>query len=70
MYWNKSELLCFCARAGHADGYMSSPERGAARTPYEDPYYSQYLGTAAGRPTIAPIIDEETGSVEYLRKTM
>ncbi|XP_035432087.1 coiled-coil domain-containing protein AGAP005037 isoform X10 [Spodoptera frugiperda] len=46
---------------GHADGYMSSPERGAARTPYEDPYYSQYLGTAAGRPTIAPIIDEETG---------
>ncbi|CAH1647855.1 unnamed protein product [Spodoptera littoralis] len=47
--------------SGHADGYMSSPERGAARTPYEDPYYSQYLGTAAGRPNIAPIIDEETG---------
>lgn len=45
--------------AGHAEGYMSSPERGAARTPYEDPYYTQYLGPAASRPNIAPIIDEE-----------
>lgn len=44
---------------GHAEGYMSSPERGAARAPYEDPYYTQYLGPAAGRPNIAPIIDEE-----------
>nr|XP_049693560.1 coiled-coil domain-containing protein AGAP005037 isoform X5 [Helicoverpa armigera] len=46
---------------GHAEGYMSSPERGAARAPYEDPYYTQYLGPAAGRAAIAPIIDEEAG---------
>ncbi|CAG4984318.1 unnamed protein product [Parnassius apollo] len=42
------------------DGYVSSPERNAPRAPYEDPYYTQYLGPAAGRATIAPIIDEET----------
>ncbi|XP_026317276.1 coiled-coil domain-containing protein AGAP005037 isoform X7 [Hyposmocoma kahamanoa] len=48
------------AHAG--EGYMSSPERGASRTPYEDPYYTQFLGPATGRPTIAPVIDEETGN--------
>ncbi|CAK1588080.1 unnamed protein product [Parnassius mnemosyne] len=41
------------------DGYVSSPERNAPRVPYEDPYYTQFLGPAAGRATIAPIIDEE-----------
>lgn len=40
---------------------MSSPERGAPRTTYEDPYYTQFLGPAAGRPNITPVIDEETG---------
>nr|XP_037866707.1 coiled-coil domain-containing protein AGAP005037 isoform X4 [Bombyx mori] len=58
-----------CARAaeqlytipGHSDGYMSSPERSSNRQPYEDPYYTQFLGPAAGRPAIAPIIDEEAG---------
>ncbi|XP_049885196.1 coiled-coil domain-containing protein AGAP005037 isoform X4 [Pectinophora gossypiella] len=45
---------------GHGgEGYMSSPERGAARAPYEDPYYTQFLGPAGGRPTITPVIDEE-----------
>lgn len=39
---------------------MSSPERAAAaRASYEDPYYTQFLGPAAGRPTITPVIDEE-----------
>lgn len=38
---------------------MSSPERVAPRQPYEDPYYTQFLGGTAGRPPIAPIIDEE-----------
>ncbi|XP_075990630.1 coiled-coil domain-containing protein AGAP005037 isoform X5 [Anticarsia gemmatalis] len=51
----------FCVNPGHAEGYMSSPERGAARAPYEDPYYTQYLGPAAGRPNITPVIDEEAG---------
>ncbi|XP_061707082.1 coiled-coil domain-containing protein AGAP005037 isoform X10 [Cydia pomonella] len=47
--------------AGHgSEGYMSSPERGSARAPYEDPYYTQFLGPAAGRPNITPVIDEET----------
>lgn len=46
---------------------MSSPERGAPRTPYEDPYYTQFLGPAAGRPNIAPVIDEETGLVAIVR---
>ncbi|XP_028172132.1 coiled-coil domain-containing protein AGAP005037 isoform X1 [Ostrinia furnacalis] len=47
---------------GHAgEGYMSSPERGGPRAPYEDPYYTQYLGPAAVRPNITPIIDEEAG---------
>ncbi|XP_063546332.1 coiled-coil domain-containing protein AGAP005037 isoform X3 [Cydia strobilella] len=46
---------------GHgSEGYMSSPERGSARAPYEDPYYTQFLGPAAGRPNITPVIDEET----------
>lgn len=50
-----------CARAGHAgEGYMSSPERGSVRAPYEDPYYTQFLGPAAGRPNITPVIDEES----------
>lgn len=40
---------------------MSSPERVAPRTSYEDPYYTQFLGPAGGRPTITPIIDEESG---------
>lgn len=39
---------------------MSSPERGAPRAPYEDPYYTQFLGPATTRPTITPVIDEET----------
>ncbi|XP_073950856.1 coiled-coil domain-containing protein AGAP005037 isoform X6 [Choristoneura fumiferana] len=46
---------------GHAgEGYMSSPERGSVRAPYEDPYYTQFLGPAAGRPNITPVIDEES----------
>ncbi|CAH0716579.1 unnamed protein product, partial [Brenthis ino] len=48
------------AAAHSGDGYMSSPERIAPRQPYEDPYYTQFLGPAAVRPPIAPIIDEET----------
>lgn len=44
----------------HSEGYMSSPERGAPRTPYEDPYYSQFIGPPGGRPTITPVIDEES----------
>ncbi|XP_041986734.1 coiled-coil domain-containing protein AGAP005037 isoform X3 [Aricia agestis] len=47
-----------CPRAHTSDGYMSSPER-APRAPYEDPYYTQFLGQGAGRPTITPVIDEE-----------
>ncbi|XP_069364976.1 coiled-coil domain-containing protein AGAP005037 isoform X4 [Maniola hyperantus] len=48
-----------CPRAHSGDGYMSSPERVAPRVPYEDPYYTQFLGPAAGRAQIAPVIDEE-----------
>ncbi|CAH2103293.1 unnamed protein product [Euphydryas editha] len=51
------QLYSIPAHSG--DGYMSSPERVAPR-PYEDPYYTQFLGPAAGRPPIAPVIDEET----------
>ncbi|XP_045542010.1 coiled-coil domain-containing protein AGAP005037 isoform X1 [Papilio machaon] len=40
------------------DGYVSSPERSASRPPYEDPYYTQFLGQAA-RTNITPLIDEE-----------
>ncbi|XP_031767240.2 coiled-coil domain-containing protein AGAP005037 isoform X5 [Galleria mellonella] len=44
---------------GHSgEGYMSSPERVGARVPYEEPYYTQFLGPAASRP-IASAIDEE-----------
>lgn len=50
--------MIFCA-AHSGDGYASSPERVAPR-PYEDPYYTQFLGPAAGRPPVAPVIDEET----------
>ncbi|XP_038216291.1 coiled-coil domain-containing protein AGAP005037 isoform X3 [Zerene cesonia] len=46
--------------AHSSEGYMSSPERGSARVPYEDPYYTQFLGPAAARPAINPVIDEET----------
>ncbi|XP_053624738.1 coiled-coil domain-containing protein CG32809 isoform X5 [Plodia interpunctella] len=43
---------------GHSgDGYMSSPER-TSRTPYEDPYYTQFLGPATPRP-MSSAIDEE-----------
>ncbi|XP_045509778.1 coiled-coil domain-containing protein AGAP005037 isoform X2 [Colias croceus] len=47
--------------AHSSEGYMSSPERGSARVPYEDPYYTQFLGPAAPRPAINPVIDEEAG---------
>lgn len=43
------------------DGYVSSPERSVGRPPYEDPYYTQFLGPGAARPNIAPVIDEEAG---------
>ncbi|XP_026742398.1 coiled-coil domain-containing protein AGAP005037 isoform X4 [Trichoplusia ni] len=45
--------------SGHAEGYMSSPERGAARAPYEDPYYTQYLGPGGARQNLGSSIDEE-----------
>ncbi|KAJ0183665.1 hypothetical protein K1T71_000088 [Dendrolimus kikuchii] len=51
---------------GHSsEGYMSSPER-APRAPYEDPYYTQFLGPAAGRAPIAPVIDEEAGDASII----
>ncbi|XP_046977038.1 coiled-coil domain-containing protein AGAP005037 isoform X4 [Vanessa cardui] len=50
------QLYSIPAHSG--DGYMSSPERVIAPRPYEDPYYTQFLGSAA-RPSIAPVIDEE-----------
>ncbi|XP_061382367.1 coiled-coil domain-containing protein AGAP005037 isoform X13 [Danaus plexippus] len=50
------QLYSIPAHSG--DGYMSSPERSAPR-PYEDPYYTQFLGPSAGRTGIAPVIDEE-----------
>ncbi|XP_047523861.1 coiled-coil domain-containing protein AGAP005037 isoform X5 [Pieris napi] len=46
--------------AHSSEGYMSSPERSSARIPYEDPYYTQFLGPAGSRPGINPIIDEES----------
>ncbi|CAG9558168.1 unnamed protein product [Danaus chrysippus] len=50
------QLYSIPAHSG--DGYMSSPERSAPR-PYEDPYYTQFLGPSPGRAGIAPVIDEE-----------
>ncbi|CAK1554732.1 unnamed protein product [Leptosia nina] len=47
--------------AHSSEGYMSSPERGSARVPYEDPYYTQFLGPTTARPAINPVIDEESG---------
>ncbi|XP_059059864.1 coiled-coil domain-containing protein AGAP005037 isoform X7 [Achroia grisella] len=44
---------------GHsAEGYMSSPERVGTRVPYEEPYYTQFLGPTTSRP-MASAIDEE-----------
>ncbi|XP_072931295.1 coiled-coil domain-containing protein AGAP005037 isoform X2 [Epargyreus clarus] len=42
-----------------SEGYMSSPERAAPRGPYEDPYYTQFLGASTSRANITPVIDEE-----------
>ncbi|XP_022123943.2 coiled-coil domain-containing protein AGAP005037 isoform X5 [Pieris rapae] len=46
--------------AHSSEGYMSSPERSSARVPYEDPYYTQFLGPPGSRPGINPVIDEES----------
>ncbi|XP_052746755.1 coiled-coil domain-containing protein AGAP005037 isoform X3 [Bicyclus anynana] len=58
-----------CPRAHSGDGYMSSPERAAPRVSYEDPYYTQFLGPAAGRGPIAPVIDEEANDTVIIDDT-
>ncbi|XP_068621324.1 coiled-coil domain-containing protein AGAP005037 isoform X4 [Battus philenor] len=51
------------------DGYASSPERSVSRPPYEDPYYTQFLGPTAGRANIAPVINEEASETVIVDDT-